>query len=111
MGEEKRATESEVRREGDARTETPGKARRRKIVRSERAWSLELEPPGRARNQQQSTRAPWTGASREPKRKEGKRNGPGLEHPDKKEQARNRAHWTGTFGGQWTETLDWTIRG
>ena len=62
-------------------------------------------------NKQQSTRASWTGASRGPKRQGGKRKESGLEHPAKKEQAGNRAHWTGTSGGQWAETLDWTIRG
>ena len=45
-----------------------------------------------------------------PQRKEDKRKEPELEHPRKNEQAGNRAHWSGTSGGQWTTTLDWIIR-
>ena len=68
-----------------------------------------LEHPGQARNKQQSTRAPWTGASGGPQRKEDKRKEPELEHPGKNEQAGSKAHWTGTSGGQWTAILDWII--
>ena len=70
------------------------------------AWCHGLEDPGQAKNKQQNTRVPWTGASGGPQRKEDKRKEPELEHPEKNEQSGSRAGWSGTSGGQWTATLD-----
>ena len=69
-----------------------------------------LEHPGQTRIKQQSTRAPWIGASGGPQRKEDKHQEHGLEHPRKNKEAGNRALWSGTSGGQWTTTLDRIIR-
>ena len=85
----RRGEESARERRRNGQAEDTRQSKEVKDSPGEWARCNKLEHSGRI--QRQSTRAPWTGASRGPKRKERKGKEPGLEHPGNNEQASNRA--------------------
>ena len=106
---EKTMNMNRVSREGDegaVQKETTGKARRRrkvgKVPRTQMGTS--------GAHQALVSIHQNTGTNGGPHRKEDKRNELEHEQPRKEERAGNRAHRSGTAGGQWTAILDWNIR-